>query len=271
MTTKQDETRFDTVGESEMVSRRDAITSAAVKSCTVATVLGIGAIPVALAALVRTAEAQTAKSVTDALQYVLLIVQMQAELHLRATSVSGFVPTADLSAMSGMRDQDSAQEQAIGALISSLNTVPNDKPTFDWTAKGAFPGFNFASGQYATYQMIVQGLEDTGVRAIKGQILRMTANTDALTQIARYASVQARHAAEIRRIRGQKGWVTGNTRNDLPAIFQPAYDGEEVTVHDGFDSAALASANGGTAAVTEAFDEPLTNTQADVVISKFLA
>lgn len=255
---------------SEVISRRAAITSATEKGSAFLAALGIGAIPVALSAFSRTAAAQTTTDLFDALQYTLLITQMQTELQLRAAAVSGFIPTADAAAMATMRVQDTAQVQAIGGLITTLGAVPNDQPTFDWTAKGAFPGFNFASGQYATFQIILQGLEDLGVRAIKGQIQRMTANTSAMTQIATYASVQARHATEIRRIRGLKGWITGNSRDDLPAVFQPVYNGEDATVHAGFDAATLASANGGTSAVTAAFDEPLTKAQAQAVTSLFV-
>jgi hypothetical protein len=259
----------ETLPEAETVSRREAINSAAGKSSKFFTALGIGAVPVALAALSRSASAQTTTDLLDALQFVLLIAQMQNELHVRAAGVAGFVPSSDLSAMAGMRIQDGAQEQAIGTLITSLNAVPADKPVFDWTAKGAFPGFSFAAGQYATYQIITQGLEDLGVRAFKGQIARMTANTNAMSQIATYGSIQARHAAEIRRIRGKKAWITSNSRDDLPAFFQPVYNGEEVTVHAGYDASAL-SANGGLNAVTEAFDEPLTKAQASAIVKPFL-
>ena len=192
--------------ESETISRRAAIISA----------LSIGAVPVALAALARSASAQTTTDLKDALQFVLLITQMQAELHFQAAVATGFIPTADLSAMAGMRVQDAGQAQAMGGIINSISDTPADKPNFDWTAKGAFPGFSFAAGQYPTYQIIVQGLEDLGVRAIKGQIARMTANTSVMSQVATLASVQGRHAAEIRRIRGRKGWITGNSRDDLP-------------------------------------------------------
>src|SRR4051812_45009342 len=188
MTTQNGEavTIAEPTSSAETLSRREAITSAAGKSSKLLTALGIGAVPVALAALSRSAAAQTTTDLFDALQFCLLIVQMQNELHLKATA-TGFTPTADQSAMAGMRIQDGGQEQAIGSLITSLNAVPNDKPVFDWTAKGAFPGFAFASGQYSTYQIIVQGLEDLGVRAFKGQVARMGANTNAMTQMATYA------------------------------------------------------------------------------------
>jgi hypothetical protein len=268
--TIQNEMAAESEGASESINRRDAITSAAAKSSQFLTALGIGAIPVALAALSNSASAQTTTDLKDALQLCLLIAQLQADFHLKAASSSGFLPAADLSPMSGIRVQDGGQVQVIGSLISSNPDTPADQPVVDYTAKGAFPGFAFSTGQYATYQIIAQGLEDLGVRAMKGQVARMTANTSAMSQMATLASVQGRHAAEVRRIRGKKPWVTLNSRDDLPAFFQPVYDGEELTVHNGFDSSALAAANGGANPVSEAFDEPLTKAQAMVIIQPFL-
>lgn len=269
--TTQDETVLESAPASDTLSRREAIASAAGQSSRAIAALGFGAIPLALAAMARSASAQTTTDLMDALQFLLLVTQMQQELHIRAASSSGFIPSTDTNVMAAMRIQDGLQGQSIGSTISALNGIPNDKPTFDWTAKGAFPGFNFVSGQYPTYQIIAQGLEDLGVRAFKGQIARMTANTIVMTQTSTLGSVQGRHAAELRRIRGKKAWITGNSRDDLPAVFQPVYNGEEATVHAGADSAPLAAANGGTSAVTEAFDEPLTKAQANAVISLFVA
>jgi len=269
--TIQNEESISAAPDAGVLSRRDAIASAAGTSSRILTALGIGAIPVALAAISRSASAQTTTDLLDSLQFVLLIVQMQNDLHLRAASASGFVPSSDVSAMAAIGTQDGAQEQTLDSLITSLNATPNATPSFDWTAKGAFPNFSFAAGQYSTYQIIAQGLEDLGVRAFKGQIARMTANPAAMVQVATYGSIQARHAAEIRRIRGKKAWITGSSRDDLPAFFQPVYDGEEATIHAGYDSSALAGADGGLNAVTEAFDEPLTKSQAQAVITPFLA
>ncbi len=69
-----------------------------------------------------------------------------------------------------------------------------------------------------------------------------------LTTALRIHSVEARHASEVRRLRGQKGRITENM-TDVPEL-AASYAGEEAT-------------NGGAAsnARTEAFDEPLTMAQ----------
>jgi hypothetical protein len=83
--------------------------------------------------------------------------------------------------------------------------------------------------------------------------------------------VEARHASEIRRLRGKKAWITGNSRDGLPAFTQPSYDGEDNVVQAGLDISALGTNNGGVNAVTEAFDEPLTKDQVTAIVSPFFA
>ena len=59
---------------------------------------------------------------------------------------------------------------------------------------------------------IAQLLEDTGVRAYKGRAGELL-GTDLLTVALQIHSVEARHAAKIRVMRGQRAWV--NPGDDL--------------------------------------------------------
>ncbi|MDQ3223829.1 MAG: ferritin-like domain-containing protein, partial [Gemmatimonadota bacterium] len=72
--------------------------------------------------------------------------------------------------------------------------------------------------------------------------------------------------SQIRRLRGQKGWITSSDRGDLPLQSQGTYDGEENTTHGGTDIAPL----GAIAAVTEAFDEPLMMEQVLAIAAPFI-
>jgi hypothetical protein len=83
--------------------------------------------------------------------------------------------------------------------------------------------------------------------------------------------VEARHASEIRRLRGKKGWISGKSRDDLPAFTQAIYDGEDNTTQAGLDVSGLGAGNGGVTAVTEAFDEPLTKDQVTAIVTPFFA
>jgi hypothetical protein len=155
-------------------------------------------------------------------------------------------------------------------LLTANGGTPADAVAFDWTAKGAFPGFNFSSGQTATFLVIAQGLTDLAVRAYTGQAARMTINVSTMTQVMTILSVEGRHSAAVRTARALKPWITGASRDDLPAFFQPVYNGEDATVHAGYDSSALAAADGGSASVTQSFDEPLTKAQVQAIIQPFL-
>jgi hypothetical protein len=101
-----------------------------------------------------------------------------------------------------------------------------------------------------------QGFEDTGVRAYKGQAAALMANDAVLTTALQIHSVEARHASAVRRLRGQKGWITGNQTDIAPLA--PVYAGEEVG--QGVTSTASA----------EAFDEPLTTDQVLAIANLFI-
>ena len=51
--------------------------------------------------------------------------------------------------------------------------------------------------------------EDTGVKAYKGQAGNLITSSKLFTAALRIHSVEARHAAEIRRLRGVKEWDGG--------------------------------------------------------------
>jgi rubrerythrin len=51
---------------------------------------------------------------------------------------------------------------------------------------------------------LAQAFEDTGVRAYKGQAANLMSKPDLLTAALQIHSVEARHASEVRRLRGQK-------------------------------------------------------------------
>ncbi|MGI9113912.1 MAG: ferritin-like domain-containing protein, partial [Chthoniobacterales bacterium] len=60
---------------------------------------------------------------------------------------------------------------------------------------------------YRTFLELAQTFEDTGVAAYKGQATNLITSSKLLTAALRIHSVEARHAAEIRRLRGEKPWT----------------------------------------------------------------
>jgi hypothetical protein len=59
---------------------------------------------------------------------------------------------------------------------------------------------------------VSQTLEETGVAAYKGQAPHLTGGGALLTTALRIHSVEARHAAEVRRVRGVKPWTSAFDR-----------------------------------------------------------
>jgi rubrerythrin len=254
-----------------ILSRRDAITKGATASSKVMAALALGSIPIALGALAKDVYGQTPADVLDVLQFALTLEYLEAEFYTRGVAASGMIPAADLALFTNIRNHENTHVTALQGLITGKGATPGAKPTFDFTAKGNVAGFNFGASQYATFQVLAQAFEDTGVRAYKGQAGRLINDKAVLTAALTIHSVEARHASEVRRLRGLKGWITGNSRDDLPAFTQLIYNGEDNVTQAGLDITALGSGNGGTNGVTEAFDEPLSKADVLTIVTPFLA
>lgn len=148
---------------------------------------------------------------------------------------------------------------------------PNPDTDYDFTAGGAVPD-PFAPGNYEIFLALAQGFEDTGVRAYKGQAGALAGSDSLLDYALQIHSVEARHASQIRRMRGAKGWITQNNYMGIPtALGDPIYAGEENTEQGGVQlSGVFGDDLGGDDALTEAFDEPLTMEKVLTIADNFL-
>jgi hypothetical protein len=79
--------------------------------------------------------------------------------------------------------------------------IDNDK--FDYTAQGEHPD---VFRNYRTFLAVAQDFEETGVSAYKGQAPKLMGADPILSIALRIHSVQARHAAIVRRVRGLPAW-----------------------------------------------------------------
>ncbi len=258
----------------DQLGRRHAeVAQGASTNSTLAAALALGSVPIALGALARDVYGQAPADVLDVLQFALLLEHLEAEFYTRGVASSGLIPAADLVVFTTIRDHENTHVTALQGLITAKGGTPAAKPAFDFTAKGNLAGFNFSSGQYPTFMALAQAFECTGVRAYKGQAGRLINDKPILNAALSIHAVEAEHAAQVRRMRGQKGWITGNSRGDLPAFTQAIYDGEDNTIQAGINVATMpsTSANGGVNAATEAWDEPLTKDQVVAILTPFLA
>jgi hypothetical protein len=216
--------------------------------------LAVASMPAALGAFTRKAFAQIPglpQGIVTVLNFALTLEYLENEFYQTGLDTSGLIPAADLPIF----EQISAHEAAHVALLQgALGASAVAKPTFDFTAGGVFNPF----ADYEIFKALSQGFEDTGVRAYKGQAPALMADNDILTTALQIHSVEARHASAIRRLRGQKGWITGN-QTDVPQL-APVYAGEEA-----------ANGSATSAAAAEAFDEPLTMDQVNAIAALFIA
>jgi hypothetical protein len=243
-----------------LLTRRDAISSGAATSSKVAVGLALASVPVALAALATDAFAATAlpQDIVDVLNFALTLEYLESSFYNAGVGTSGLIPGSDLAVFQQIQKHENAH---VAFLLSVLGSAAVAKPTFDFTAGGMFPD---VFSNYATFQAVSQAFEDTGVRAYKGQAPNLMSQPDILTAALQIHSVEARHAAEVRRLRGLEGWIIG-TMGNLPAAVNSAVYGagnpptdfpaEDNTVQAGVNLISIT--NYGADAVSAAFDEPL--------------
>ena len=236
----------------------------------------MAAVPFGLASMPSKAFAQsmTADPV-GALQLALTLEYLEDEFYDLALQ-SGVLPAGRPETV---YMQISKHEQAhVDFLIAGLEgagATPVEKPTFDFTVGGMFDPFNEngigADNAYAQLLALAQAFEDTGVRAYKGQAGNLL-GSPFLTAALQIHSVEARHASEIRRLRGLKGWITNDERGaGMPEATQAVYDGEQNVTQGGVDVTTLGSGTPfSMAASTEAYDEPLSGDAAVAIASLFI-
>ena len=218
--------------------------------------------------------------------------------------VRGSVTGAALATVQQIQKHEAAHVAFLKSVGATSTLTASD---FDFTGgRGSGTGpFAPATTDLAFLLAVAQGAEDTGVRAYKGQAGNLIGNNDAthntvLEAALRIHSVEARHASRIRRIRrlaagapdvvrlsgtirgggAAAAGATGSPSAAVVAAFDKIYGGatpESNTTHVVYNGAAEASINaaslggivGGTDAVTEAFDEPLTRAEVVAIVQPF--
>jgi rubrerythrin len=238
--------------------------------------LALASVPFGLAAMSSKSYAAdiqpTPATPIGALQLALTLEYLENEFYQTALDTAGLIPAGtDRVVIEQIAKHESAH---VNFLITGLggtnsaNFVP--KPQFDFTAGGAFAD---VFSNLETFLAVAQAFEDTGVRAYKGQAANLITEKDLLTAALQIHSVEARHASQIRRIRGLKGWITGNV-SGLPAAAQLSYNGEDVTIQAGFNTASVSNGSLGPAipasAGSESFDEPLTTAAVVTIANMFI-
>lgn len=296
--------------DAEVYDRMDTRRSAMKQFANFTGKAALAAMPLALGSMFKKAYGQTPNDVLDVLQFALTLEYLEASFYTQgvaspAVAGNAAVSPAALGALQKIRDHENAHVQYLRAVITSTGNTPVSftNANFDFTGgattvspnigNGPFKGWN---ADYDIFLAVSQTLEDTGVRAYKGQAGRLINNKPVLTAALNIHSVEARHASHIRQMRRARALVSGaftaayvgnikpwieqkqsniGGNNPVPgagnasfaAAVQGNYDGEETTNQLGVN---ILSINGDINAATASFDEPLTKAQVLNLIDGFV-
>ena len=198
--------------------------------------------------------------VVDVLNFALTLEYLEAEYYNVGMDMPGLIPAGEARIVyTQIRMHENAH---VNLLKQVLGSKAVSKPAFDFTAKGKYPD---VFSNYQTYLTLSQAFEDTGVRAYKGEAPKLMGNDMILTTALQIHSVEARHAAKVRELRGLKAWITGN---QSPGIPPQVYAGDENTIHAGISSIlpGVPLENS-----TQAWDENLKKEDVLAIVAPFLA
>ncbi|HEX8427748.1 ferritin-like domain-containing protein [Hymenobacter sp.] len=190
--------------------------------------MALAAAPIAIgSAFNKAVGQQTLADPNAVLNYALLLERLEYDFYrqaLAAPTLTATLTGADRTAITVIRDHELAHVNLLTAVLGSN------------AAAAPANGFNFgnAFATYASFLGTAQALEDTGVRAYKGQatnIPRAAVVTGTQTNILQTAlqihSVEARHAAHVRLMRrgataGAQTtimpWIVNGDANGVPAV-----------------------------------------------------
>ncbi len=241
-----------------LASRRQALRSGG----HLATAAALTAVPVVLATTAKRAFASTGglpSVVVQVLNFALTLEYLEAAFYNRGVA-SGVIPAG--KARRVFETIQGHENAHVAFLKQTLGSQAVPKPAFDFTAGGALPN---PFKHYEVFTILAQGFEDTGVRAYKGQARALKPYNAYLTAALTIHSIEARHASEVRRLRGETGWVP-NQYPSAPKPILAVYKGEDQRTQLGIDVTQYLGVKNG----TEAFDEPLTRAEVLAIAGPFI-
>jgi hypothetical protein len=239
--------------------------------------VAIAAMPFAFATLFKKAYGQSAiPSVADVLNYALKLEYLEAAFYNTGVASSLGFTAAEKAYMVTIQGHENAHVTFLKNVLGGAAVAQSTQGTagvYDFTAGGTFPT---VFTNVDTFFAVAQALEDTGVRAYKGQAPNLQKDGVALSAALNIHSVEARHAAAVRQIRRMRGaattkpWITGANDTGISAV-NANYAGEDNITQGGVNITSLAGvgANISVNAATASFDEPLTMAQVLPLVTPF--
>lgn len=206
--------------------------------------------------------ARDPKRAADVLNFALLLERREAEFYKIGLAKPGLVPASDRAVIEQIGRNEERHVVFLTTGITGIGGTPDTSAQFDHTGHGQVPD---VFSNYHSFLKLAQTNEETGVRAYKGQAPFLMDSPTLLTAALRIHSSEGRHVALLRHLRGLKGWITGSENTGYSAI---TYQGEGNTTQGGISLGAVSKVSN--AALTEAFDEPLTREQVTQFIRPYI-
>ncbi len=252
--------------------------------------ISMAALPFALGSMFKKAYGRNTDAVHDALNFALTLEYLEHEFYTIAIEASvppyasdPLIPSGlEQSAILAIRNHEFRHVEFLRTVINTLGGTVVAKPRFDFTGGKGTPNGNFSEvfTDYDVFLSLAQTFEDTGVRAYKAGAPIVMANNDLLTALLRIQSVEARHAAHIRRMRRNtpsdqttgiiKPWVTGMESNINSPDVQKSYTGDDNTLQANIQITDINGQQVNFRAASESFDEPLTVKEVLEIVDPFI-
>lgn len=157
--------------------------------------------PVLLAMTAQNAFGQELpQDIVDVLVFALTLEHIEDAFYRSGLDAPGLIPEQYVGIFNQIGKHEAAH---VAYLTTALGSAAIARPALDLTAGGTYAD---ALTNFDTYLTLSQTFEDLGVAAYKGQAGVLAPNDDILTVALQIHSVEARHAAIVRRIGGKKSW-----------------------------------------------------------------
>ena len=253
--------------------------------------VAVAALPLALGAMFKKAYGKTTDAVVDALNVALEFEYLEYTYYRQGNNTTSLIPSTDASGFKVIENHEKQHVNFLNATITAMGAVPftpknfTDPTTvapyvpaaYDFTSAGTYHPF----ADYKTFLLLAQVFEDTGIRAIAGQMPALSTNNELLIQAFQLQAAEARHSAFIRHVRRivpilapeePAPWINNNIPPTIP--FQPVYVGEDRVEQEGVVILSLPNSFSDSGAIpqisaTAAFDEPLDKDKVMAIIKPY--
>ena len=232
--------------------------------------VALASLPVAAFTMMPKMAFARAHDVLGVLKFALTLERLEYQFYLMAVN-SNIIPAKHMEVFTSIRNHEKIHVELLEATIQSMGGDLSGVPSkFDYTAGGAFPS---PFDNYKVFLALSQAFEDTGASAYKGAAPALIDNDPLLLVALKIHSVEARHASQVRRIRGVKGWITESDGiegfgDKFRQATKPIYFNEDNTTHLGVEVTRITTVPAN--AVKEAWDEPLNVKMVTDIVSPFI-